>query len=83
MEPLIETQSSHVSGGDYVVLMTDGVLEHLHVPSPEQTMCEILESIHGPNPNELAKTILERVQLFTGGQVRDDMTVLVAGIWEK
>ena len=83
MEPLIETQSSHVSGGDYVVLMTDGVLEHLQVPSPEQTMCEILESIHGPNPNELAKTILERVQLFTGGQVRDDMTVLVAGIWEK
>ena len=83
MEPQIEMKSSHVSGGDYVVLMTDGVLEHLHVPSPEQTMCEILESIHVSNPKEMAKKILERVSLFTGGQVRDDMTVLVAGIWEK
>ena len=46
-------------------------------------MCEILESIHVSNPNEMAKKILERVSLFTGGQVRDDMTVLVAGIWEK
>lgn len=83
MELQIETKHSHVTGGDYVILMTDGVLEHLHVPSPEQTMCEILESIHVSNPNEMAKKILERVSLFTGGQVRDDMTVLVAGIWEK
>lgn len=83
MEPQIEAEKSHVSGGDYVVLMTDGVLEHLHVPAPEQTMCEILESIQASNPNEIAKKVLERVTLFTGGQVRDDMTVLVAGIWEK
>lgn len=83
MQPQIETASSHVSGGDYVILMTDGVLEHLHVPSPEQTMCEILETVQCTNPNELAKKILERVSLFTGGVVRDDMTVLVAGIWEK
>ena len=83
MELHIVTKRSHVSGGDYVILMTDGALEHLHVPSPEQTMCEILESIHVSNPNEMAKKILERVTLFTGGQVKDDMSVLVAGIWEK
>lgn len=82
-QPEIQMRSSHVSSGDYVVLMTDGVLEHLHVPVPEQTMCEILESIHVSNPNEMAKKVLERVTLFTGGQVKDDMTVLVAGIWEK
>lgn len=39
--------------------------------------------MHVSNPNEMAKKILERVTLFTGGEVRDDMTVLVAGIWEK
>lgn len=83
MQACIETRSSHVTGGDYVVLMTDGALEHLRVPSPEQTMCEILESIQASNPNEMAKQILERVTLFTGGRVKDDMTVLVAGIWEK
>ena len=83
MQPQIVQEQAHVSGGDYVVLVTDGVLEHLHVPSPELTMCEILESMHVSNPNEMAKKILERVTLFTGGEVRDDMTVLVAGIWEK
>lgn len=83
MQPQIGRETSHVSGGDYVILMTDGVLEHMHVPAPEQTMCEIIETVAGTNPNELAKNILERVSLFTGGVVRDDMTVLVAGIWEK
>ncbi len=83
MQAGIETNRSHVTGGDYVVLMTDGVLEHLHVPSPEQTMCEILESVQASNPNEMAGEVLERVTLFTGGKVKDDMTVLVAGIWEK
>jgi stage II sporulation protein E len=81
--PQISMDNTHISHGDYVVLMTDGVLEQLRVPSPEATMCEILETTNVSNPNELAKKILERVLLFTGGSVRDDMTVLVAGIWEK
>jgi stage II sporulation protein E len=81
--PQISTDSTHISHGDYVVLMTDGVLEQLRVPSPEQTMCEVLETINAANPSEMAKKILDRVLLFTGGRVRDDMTVLVAGIWEK
>lgn len=83
MQLQIACCQSHVSGGDHVILMTDGVLEHLHVPCPEQTMCELLETLEVSNPNEMAKAILERVMLFTGGEVHDDMTVLVAGIWEK
>ena len=83
VQPQIWTEHATVNSGDYIVLVTDGVLEHLHVPSPEQTMCEILETIQGTNPNEMAKKILDRVMLFTGGQVKDDMTVLVSGIWEK
>ena len=31
----------------------------------------------------LAKKILERVLLFTGGKVSDDMTILATCIWEK
>ncbi|MDD6038749.1 MAG: SpoIIE family protein phosphatase [bacterium] len=82
-KPQIQKKASHVTGGDYVILMTDGVLDHLHVPSPEQTICQIVESLQVTNPSEMAKIILDRVLLFTGGKVRDDMTILVAGIWEK
>ncbi len=79
----IETNEIRLQNGDFVVMMTDGVLEYLHVPKPEQTMQEIIESIQTNNPGILAKRIVERVMLFTGGKVQDDMTVLAACIWEK
>ena len=63
--------------------MTDGVLDYLRVPSPEETLREILETIETNNPGQLAKQVLERILLFTAGKVPDDMTVLAAGIWEK
>lgn len=84
-EAKIDLKSSEVklSCGDFVVMVTDGVLEYLHVPKPEETMQEIIESIQTNNPGILAKRIMERVMLFTGGSARDDMTILASCIWEK
>ena len=64
-------------------MVTDGVLEYLHVPKPEETMQEVISEIRTNNPGILAKKIMERVMLFTGGRAQDDMTVLAACIWEK
>ena len=69
--------------GDFLVMVTDGVLEYLHVKKPESKLAEIISDIHTDNAGALAKAIMERVLLFTGGHVMDDMTVLVTGIWEK
>ena len=66
-----------------VVLLTDGVLDYMRVPAPEETMREILETIESNNPGQMAKQILEQILLFTAGKVPDDMTVLVTGIWKK
>ena len=44
---------------------------------------EILESINTNHSGVLAKKILERVLLFTGGKVPDDMTILTTAVWEK
>lgn len=79
----IDRASRQLEDGDFVIQVTDGVLDDLHVPSPEETMEEILETIETNNPGQMAKQILERILLFTAGKVPDDMTVLVAGIWEK
>ena len=46
-------------------------------------MQEIIESIDTNHPGILVKKIMERVMLFTGGKVSDDMTILAACIWEK
>lgn len=79
----IEKSSRQLQSGDFVIMVTDGVLDYLRVPSPEETLREILETIETNNPGQLAKQVLERILLFTAGKVPDDMTVLAAGIWEK
>jgi len=79
----IEKSSRQLSDGDFIVLVSDGVMDYLHVPAPEDTIREILENIQINNPGQLAKHILERILLYTAGNVPDDMTVLTAGIWEK
>ena len=34
------------------------------------------------NPKEMAQYILDQVLAFTGETPKDDMTVLVAGVWK-
>ena len=79
----IEKSTRQLMDGDFVVLLSDGVLDYLKVPMPEETMREILETIDSNNPGQMAKQILERILLFTAGKVKVDMTVLVTGIWNK
>lgn len=81
--PEIEQVEMDLKNGDFVVMVTDGVLEYLHVPKPEETMQEIIESIDCRHPGVLVKKIMERVLLFTGGKVQDDMTILATCVWEK
>ena len=69
--------------GEFLVMVTDGVLEYLHVKNPEEKFCEIVEDVFEENAGAFAKAVMERVLLFTGGHAKDDMTVLVTGIWEK
>lgn len=79
----IEKSTRELKDGDFVVMVSDGIMDYLHVPDPEETLKEILETIKINNPGQLAKHILERILLFTGGRAPDDMTVLTAGIWER
>lgn len=81
--PEIDQKEVTLKNGDFVVMVTDGVLEYLHVPKPEETMREIIESIDCRHPGVLVKKIMERVLLFTGGKVQDDMTILATCVWEK
>jgi len=50
----IEKSNRQLQNGDFVVLVTDGVLDYLRVPSPEETLREILETIETNNPGQLA-----------------------------
>ena len=79
----IEKSSRSLQDGDFVILVSDGVMDYLHVPDPEETIKGILETTQMNNPGQLAKHILDEILLFTNGKVPDDMTVLTAGVWER
>lgn len=69
--------------GDFIVMVTDGTLDHLYVDDARETMADIIRSVDTSNPSRFSRQVLEQVLLFTGGRVRDDMTVLTAGIWKR
>ena len=68
--------------GDYVILLTDGVLDAIG-EDYEQVMEESIGELSEVSPGEVAEKILELALCSCGGHIRDDMTVLVAGIWEN
>lgn len=69
--------------GDFLVMVTDGVLEYLHVKNPEEKLAEMIKEIKTENAGTFAEKLMEHVMLFTGGHAPDDMTIVVSGIWEK
>lgn len=76
-------QKTKLVNGDVLVMVTDGVLEYLHVKNPEEKISEMISMIETDNPEVLARKLLEQVMLFNGGHAMDDMTVIAAGMWEK
>lgn len=79
----IESQKMQLQSGDFLVMLTDGVIEYLHVRNPKETMMDILAMIETENAGVLAESVLQEVLKRTGDCALDDMTVLVTGIWEK
>ena len=79
----IESTKRQLQNGDFLVMVTDGVIEYLHVRNPKETLSDIIASIRTDNAGVLAETIMEQVMFRTGGYAMDDMTILVTGIWEK
>lgn len=69
--------------GDYVVMVTDGVLDALPFDEEEETMKEIILSTKKRNPREMGRAILEKILQYNNNLAMDDMTVLVAGLWSK
>lgn len=77
----LETIVREMESGDYVIMVTDGVLDALPVGEQETLMCNFIKETDIVNPKEMAHRILEKVLEWTQEVPVDDMTVLVVGIW--
>lgn len=70
-----------LKSGDILILVTDGVIDALSgCQDGEEQLKKLLCDVRTTNPQEIAEDILKKARL--GGNARDDMTVLVARLWD-
>ena len=69
--------------GDYVFLLSDGIIDAVEESNYKEELCEIISKLEMENPRDLSEALLQIVLRKTGGRIRDDMTVLVLGMWEN
>jgi stage II sporulation protein E len=81
----IEVESSYrnLENEDYIIMLSDGVLDALSLGIGEEILPEFIGRMDYASPGEIANQILAYCIKQSGGQVRDDMTVLVTGIWNQ
>ena len=72
-----------LQSGDYIIMLSDGVLDALSQGIGEEMLPEIIGKMDYSNPNEIANQILTYCLKQSNGQIRDDMTVLVTGVWNQ
>lgn len=80
--PESESVTRYLEDGDYVILLSDGVVDAMNQGIGEAALPEVISRFQTKNPSELAGDILTYVLHQCKGEVRDDMTVLVTGFWE-
>lgn len=72
-----------VRDGDYIIMMTDGVVDAFRGEEYDSTLREVIRDLEETNPGEFAEKLLHLALHSCGGRIYDDMTILVVGIWEK
>ncbi len=82
-KPEVEAVGRTLMDGDYIVMVSDGVLDALSQGIGEDMLSEFIGSSELENPGEMANAIFNFCLRQSRGRIRDDMTVLVIGIWKK
>lgn len=78
-----QTTSKKLYEGDFLIMVTDGVLDALPPERAEELMKEIILQTNASAAQELGRGILERVLTYSKYKAADDMTILTAGLWRN
>ena len=82
-KPDMEVVGRKLISGDYIIMFSDGILDALSQGIGEDMLAEVIGGCNLENPGEIANYILNFCIHECRGHIRDDMTVLVMGIWKK
>ncbi len=77
------THSLQMMDGDVLILMSDGVTDCFEGAQGMNRLKEVVAQMNLVNPKEIANYLLRYAMNCQGGRIRDDMTILVLGLWEN
>ncbi|MCX7749362.1 MAG: SpoIIE family protein phosphatase, partial [Clostridia bacterium] len=79
----LELVHKKVKSGDFIIMMTDGVVDSFKgYEDAEGELRALINGIRSRNPQEIADLIMDEAYKNCNSVPIDDMTVLVAKIWE-
>ena len=78
-----ERISRTLKDGDYLIMMSDGVLDAFGEDDDEDTLRHAISEITEQNPGEIAEKLLHLAIHACEGHIGDDMTIIVVGVWEN
>ena len=81
LEPI--TQTRMLQDGDYIIMCSDGITDCLQSPEQKEEFRKRMVKIPYCRPGQMANYLLESVIRLAKGRIRDDMTILVIGVWEN
>ena len=68
--------------GDYVIMISDGVLDNLPCVNKEEKLVEIINAVKMKKPKAIAEEILKTSMGYNNEKAFDDCTVLVCGVFD-
>lgn len=75
----VDIVKEQLKTGDTICMMSDGIFDGpKNVADPDQWVRQKITAIETDDPQEIADLLLEEVIRTRGGEINDDMTVLVA-----
>lgn len=81
-KPDIETISRRVLNGDFIIMVSDGILDYNNeVAGSCEWMIKFLKNIKCNDPKEISEKIMEKAKELSKGKIKDDMTVIVERIY--
>lgn len=78
-----ETITKKLYNGDFVIMVSDGIVEALDAEDKEAAMGRIIMDIDTVNPREMSDLILKKALEKSEEVPQDDMTVIAMGVWDK
>lgn len=79
----METITKKLYDGDFVIMVSDGIVDALNCQDKEEAMGRIIMDINTSNPKQMAAGILTKALTMCKGVPKDDMTLICTGVWEK